>query len=82
VRILNAGAGASAPLYAGQPLQAELSIATAFHWGAGHAQPARAYRLRFDVEEMVRDWLVSGRKRGDFAARVRARPPRLGSERR
>lgn len=26
--------------------------------------------MRFDVEEMVREWLVSGRKRGDFAARV------------
>jgi hypothetical protein len=26
--------------------------------------------LRYDVEEMVRDWLVSGPKRGDFAASV------------
>lgn len=26
--------------------------------------------MRFDVEEMVRDWLVSGRKRGDFAAKA------------
>jgi hypothetical protein len=26
--------------------------------------------MRFDVEEMVREWLVSGRKRGDFAAKV------------
>jgi len=30
--------------------------------------------MRFDVEEMVREWLVSGRKRGDFAARVRLHP--------
>ncbi|KAF7322882.1 hypothetical protein HMN09_00067600 [Mycena chlorophos] len=33
-----------------------------------HAIAQRKYMLRFDVEEMVRDWLVSGRKRGDFAA--------------
>ena len=26
--------------------------------------------LRFDVEEMVREWLVSGQKRGDFSAAV------------
>ena len=27
--------------------------------------------LRYDMEELVSDWLVSGRKRGDFAATVR-----------
>lgn len=26
--------------------------------------------MRFDIEELVRDWLVSGRKRGDFEAKV------------
>jgi hypothetical protein len=26
--------------------------------------------LRYDVEELVKDWLVSGGKRGDFAATV------------
>ena len=26
--------------------------------------------MRFDIEEMVRDWLISGRKRGDFKAEV------------
>lgn len=26
--------------------------------------------MRFDVEEMTKDWLVSGRKRGDFVAKV------------
>jgi hypothetical protein len=30
----------------------------------------RKYMMRFDVEEMVSDWLVSGQKRGDFAAMV------------
>ena len=27
--------------------------------------------MRFDLEEMTKDWLVSGRKRGDFIAKVR-----------
>lgn len=26
--------------------------------------------MRYDVEERVKDWLVSGRKRGDFVAKV------------
>ena len=26
--------------------------------------------MRYDVEERVKDWLVSGRKRGDFIAKV------------
>lgn len=29
------------------------------------------YRMRFDVEELLSDWLVSGQKRGDFIAKVR-----------
>jgi hypothetical protein len=65
------------PIYAGQPLAAEIRITTSFHWGAGHHQTGRAYRMRFDVEEMVRSWLVSGRKRGDFSARVRIFLPAL-----
>lgn len=28
--------------------------------------------MRFDVEEMTKDWLVSGRKRGDFVAKARS----------
>jgi hypothetical protein len=27
--------------------------------------------MRFDVEELLNDWLVSGQKRGDFLAKVR-----------
>ena len=56
------------PLYAGQPISAELTIETSFHWGEN--ADGQAYRMRFDVEELVRDWLVSGRKRGDFMAKV------------
>ncbi|KAG6918038.1 hypothetical protein DXG01_016893 [Tephrocybe rancida] len=58
----------SLPLYAGQPISATLSIHTSFHWGSSVGDKERRYMLRYDVEEMVRDWLVSGPKRGDFAA--------------
>ncbi|KAG7452626.1 uncharacterized protein BT62DRAFT_939661 [Guyanagaster necrorhizus] len=53
--------------YAGQPISAVLSIETSFHWDASGEKDAE-YRMRYDVEELVRDWLVSGRKRGDFSA--------------
>ncbi|KAJ7751971.1 trafficking protein particle complex subunit 10 [Mycena metata] len=56
-------------LYAGQPIPAILTIHTSFHWGSSVHDKERAYMMRFDVEEMVREWLVSGRKRGDFAAK-------------
>ncbi|KAJ6455695.1 trafficking protein particle complex subunit 10 [Mycena sanguinolenta] len=55
-------------LYAGQPIPAMLTVRTSFHWGSSVNDKDRTYMMRFDVEEMVREWLVSGRKRGDFAA--------------
>lgn len=60
-------------LCAGQPVQALLSINTSFHWGPGgyEAKKEKTYRMRFDVEELLSDWLVSGQKRGDFLAKVR-----------
>lgn len=58
------------PLYAGQPIPALLSIQTSFHWGTEQDADRTSYQMRFDVEEMVRDWLISGRKRGDFEAKV------------
>ena len=62
-------------LYAGQPISANLTIKTSFHWGgANQNDPARRYVLRFNVEEMVREWLVSGPKRGDFVATVKCLP--------
>ena len=63
----------STPLYAGQPIQALLSISTSFHWGPGsrEGKGEKTYRMRFDVEELLNDWLVSGQKRGDFLAKVR-----------
>jgi hypothetical protein len=58
-------------LYAGQPIHAILSIHTSFHWGTSAGEKERKYLMQFDVEEMIKDWLVCGRKRGDFAAMVR-----------
>lgn len=43
---------------------------TSFHWGEAKNQPSRQFMMRFDVEEMVKEWLVSGRKRGDFSVTV------------
>ncbi|KAG5732737.1 Trafficking protein particle complex subunit 10 [Termitomyces sp. T112] len=60
--------GSLPPLYAGQPMSATISIRTSFHWGSGVGNKEHRYMLRYDVEEMVRDWLVSGPKRGDFTA--------------
>ncbi|KAF8275107.1 trafficking protein particle complex subunit 10 [Lactarius quietus] len=57
------------PLYAGQPIPALLSIQTSFHWGTKQDANHTSYQMRFDIEEMVRDWLISGRKRGDFEAK-------------
>ncbi|KAF8061615.1 trafficking protein particle complex subunit 10 [Lyophyllum atratum] len=56
------------PVYAGQPISAQLTINTSFHWGSSAGDKERRYMLRYDVEEMVRDWLVSGPKREDFLA--------------
>jgi hypothetical protein len=58
------------PLYAGQPIPALLSIQTSFHWGTRQDTNRKSYRMRFDIAEMVQDWLISGRKRGDFVAEV------------
>lgn len=58
-------------LYAGQPISANLTIHTSFHWGSTPSDTDKKYLLRFNIEEMVREWLVSGPKRGDFIAKVR-----------
>ncbi|KIP08175.1 hypothetical protein PHLGIDRAFT_88626 [Phlebiopsis gigantea 11061_1 CR5-6] len=57
------------PLYAGQPISAVLTIETSFHWAPLEDSNTSSYRMRFDVEEMTKDWLVSGRKRGEFVAK-------------
>lgn len=58
------------PLYAGQPISALLTIHATFRWGTRNHDDKRGYKMRFDIEEMLREWLVSGRKRGDFEAQV------------
>ena len=58
------------PLYAGQPISALLSVTTSFHWGETQKNSDRRYKMRFDIEEMVKEWLVSGQKLGDFVATV------------
>ncbi|KAJ3509402.1 hypothetical protein NLJ89_g5241 [Agrocybe chaxingu] len=55
-------------LYAGQPISANLTIHTSFHWGSSSSDSKKRYLLRFNIEEMAREWLVSGPKRGDFIA--------------
>ncbi|KAI5899814.1 uncharacterized protein SCHCODRAFT_02524907 [Schizophyllum commune H4-8] len=58
----------ASPFYAGQPLSGIITVRTSFHWSDKPPDPDRQYLIRFELEELVRDWLVSGRKRGDFAA--------------
>ncbi|KIY62833.1 hypothetical protein CYLTODRAFT_494376 [Cylindrobasidium torrendii FP15055 ss-10] len=57
--------------YAGQAVPVKLGIRTSFNWDASaESDPSeRQYQMQYDVEEMVRDWLVSGRKKGDFIAK-------------
>ncbi|KAF4576476.1 hypothetical protein EYR40_000715 [Pleurotus pulmonarius] len=58
----------AAPLYAGQPISAFVTIRTSFGWGPNENLTG-SYTLRYDIEEMVRDWLLSGPKRGEFEAK-------------
>ncbi|KAF8638821.1 hypothetical protein AX17_001879 [Amanita inopinata Kibby_2008] len=55
--------------YAGKPIPACLSIHTSFHWCVNDGDPGQQYKIRFDVEELVKDWLISGQKRGNFIAK-------------
>ncbi|KAJ3896581.1 trafficking protein particle complex subunit 10 [Lentinula edodes] len=55
-------------LYAGQPIPATLTVHSSFHWGTSANDRERQYVMQYDVEEMVKEWLVSGKKRGTFIA--------------
>lgn len=57
------------PLYAGQPISAELKIHTTFRWGL-EDDNLRQYVLNYQIEDMTREWLVGGLKQGDFIAKV------------
>ncbi|KAK7693660.1 hypothetical protein QCA50_003229 [Cerrena zonata] len=56
------------PLFAGQPISALLSIKASFHWAPPEDADKRSYRMRYDIEERTKDWLVSGQKTGEFVA--------------
>ncbi|KAF8578950.1 hypothetical protein K439DRAFT_1360730 [Ramaria rubella] len=58
----------STPFYAGQPIAATLTIQSSFHWSGPVMQTAenRTYSMWFEVKEVAKDWLISGRKKGDF----------------
>ncbi|KZT44032.1 hypothetical protein SISSUDRAFT_977081 [Sistotremastrum suecicum HHB10207 ss-3] len=59
-----------APLLAGQPVTARFTIHTSFHWGMpDQGREDSSYNMIFDIEEMRTDWLISGRKKGEFAAK-------------
>jgi len=55
-------------IYAGQPISGTLSIRTSLHWGDTESKRQK-YILRYDIEERIKEWLVCGRKRGEFIAR-------------
>ena len=57
------------PVFAGQPVTAILSIHTSFFWAAPD-KDVQQYRMRFQVDENIKDWLISGQKRGEFKAKV------------
>ncbi|KAH8117364.1 trafficking protein particle complex subunit 10, partial [Phellopilus nigrolimitatus] len=59
----------SLPIYAGQPITAILSINTSFYWAGRDKKDITQYRMRFELEETIKDWLVSGQRRGDFIAK-------------
>ncbi|KAI0831480.1 trafficking protein particle complex subunit 10 [Trametes gibbosa] len=59
----------SRPLYAGQPISALLTVHTSFHWSPPEDTKVDSYLMRYDIEDLTHDWLVSGRKRGDFVAK-------------
>ncbi|CAL1704950.1 unnamed protein product [Somion occarium] len=56
------------PLFAGQPISALLTIKASFHWAPAEDVEKRSYRMRYDIEERTKDWLVSGQKTGEFIA--------------
>ncbi|RXW22699.1 hypothetical protein EST38_g3139 [Candolleomyces aberdarensis] len=58
------------PLYAGQPISAELRVHTTFRWGLEN-DSNRQYVLNYQIEDMTREWLIGGVKQGDFIAKVR-----------
>ncbi|KAI6045646.1 trafficking protein particle complex subunit 10 [Pisolithus marmoratus] len=59
------------PIYAGQALSATVCVTASLHWNDPDNKRQR-YRMRYDVEERTKDWLICGRKRGDFVVQDRS----------
>lgn len=58
-------------IYAGQPVGVRIEITTSFHWGSirhNESEDIVEFSMRYSVQELVTDWLVSGHKQGDFLA--------------
>lgn len=55
---------------AGQPIKAILTIHTSFRWAGQEKIVDNSFRLRFNVEEMLKHWLISGQRQGEFNAEV------------
>lgn len=55
----------------GQPVTAAISIRSTFSWS--HSSSPTTLALVYDVTFKTEDWLVSGRKRGQFTAEVSRR---------
>lgn len=57
-------------LYAGQPVSATISITSFCHWAGPIMRTSNEYRyaMKFGIQEMADDWLISGQKRGEFVA--------------
>ncbi len=51
-------------------LPAIVSVNVSCYWSGYEGASKRQYRMRFEVDEMIRDWLISGQKRGEFCAEV------------
>ena len=61
------GLPSNSKVFAGQPISASISITTSMQWGAG---VAKEYAMSYEVMERREDWLVSGKRRGEFNAQV------------
>ncbi|KAI0736997.1 trafficking protein particle complex subunit 10 [Fomitopsis betulina] len=60
--------GQTPPLFAGQPISAMVTVTTSLHWAPLEDEEMDHYLLRYDIQDMTGDWLISGPKRGDFRA--------------
>jgi len=57
------------PLVAGQPVPVVLSLKTSLYWDPDGDYVHKEYWMRYEVEEMFDDWLISGKRRGTFLAK-------------